>query len=74
MTHWIHHCTRDESPVVAAQVMGVCYIPWAPAGGRHVMDDFGWLQQTLPQHYYEPDPILHNIWYHFNSDLTYFYH
>jgi hypothetical protein len=54
--------------------MGVGYIPWAPLAGRHVMDDFGWLVQALPQDHYHPDPTWATLWYHWSQDLVYFFH
>lgn len=52
-THWIHYLSRTESPSHAIQIIEQGYIPWSPEGGRHTMDDFGTLIQTLPQDYYD---------------------
>lgn len=70
ISKWI----RIESFGVADQIMGQGYIPYYPFGGRHIMDDFGNLIQSLPQHQYDYEPKGIDWRLMWGYDIQYMYH
>lgn len=72
MAHWINYTGKKECEIYADQVIGIGYIPWSPAMGRHIMDDYGELKQALPQDHYLDE--RDNYMWEFFKDSQYSYH